>query len=306
MSARNRPAHTAARVEAQAKLNLFLRVLAREESGYHLIETLFQRIALADTVTVRTDVAGRSLDCDDAATGPADKNLGWRAATVFAAATGWPAGFAIEITKRIPVGGGLGGGSADGAAVLRALNALAPAPLGPGPLSDLAFELGADVPYLLGAHALALGTGRGERLLGLTALPARAVLLLVPPFGVASREAFAWHAESRGGGSPPSRRDALVVPSPLDWDAVANQSTNDLEGCVFGRHPQLAELRDALDRSGARLARMTGSGSTIFGVYDASDRAPDKGLAAELQVNAADAKRIETRTVEGVASVELI
>src|SRR5262249_10808319 len=123
--ARPRLTMRTARVEAQAKVNLFLRVLGREASGYHQLETLFQRISLSDTVMVRTDVDGRSIDCHGADCGPPEQNLAWRAALAFREAAGWPDTFAIEVTKEIPVGSGLGGGSADAGAVLRCLNALA-------------------------------------------------------------------------------------------------------------------------------------------------------------------------------------
>ena len=106
-----------ARVAAQAKVNLLLRVLAREQSGYHSIETVFLRIGLTDDVVVRADddVHGRSIDCageamPESGLGAPDENLAYRAAIAYASATGWPAGFAIEIVKRIPVGAGLGGG----------------------------------------------------------------------------------------------------------------------------------------------------------------------------------------------------
>ena len=159
-------APTEARVEAQAKLNLFLRILAREESGYHQIETLFCRIALADTVKVRIAASGRSIDAVGAripasGLGPPDQNLAWRAAVAYAEATGFPGGFEISIEKRIPVGGGLGGGSADAGAVLRALNVLNPRPVPGAELLRLAVSLGADVPFLTQDETpLALGWGR--------------------------------------------------------------------------------------------------------------------------------------------------
>src|ERR1700689_1373632 len=105
--------HPAGRVAAQAKINLALRVLAREASGYHQIETLFCRIALADTVVVRIATQERSLDCRGADLGPIETILASGAPGAYAAARGWPTGFAIEVEKHIPVGGGLGGGSAD-------------------------------------------------------------------------------------------------------------------------------------------------------------------------------------------------
>ncbi|MBI1810174.1 MAG: hypothetical protein HYR75_09780, partial [Gemmatimonadetes bacterium] len=229
-----------ARVAAQAKLNLFLRIVGREPDGYHRLSTLFQRIALADAVTVRADVHGRSLECAGADVGPVERNLAWRAAVAYAEAAAWPAGFAIEIEKRIPVGGGLGGGSADAAAVLRALDALAPHPLPEAQLHAIAFALGADVPYLTSTFALALGTGRGERLLALPPLPAREVLLLVPSFGVASKDAFAWHAARRG--DVPYEGAAQLLPAPLSWKLVEKFAVNDVE--KWWQDPKSAPIQD--------------------------------------------------------------
>jgi 4-diphosphocytidyl-2-C-methyl-D-erythritol kinase len=305
VNVRGAGSHAAARVEAQAKLNLFLRVLDREASGYHQLETLFQRIALADTVAVRVDVAGRSLDCRGSDVGPVGKNLAWRAANAFATAAGWPDGFRIDIEKRIPVGGGLGGGSADAAAVLRVLNALAPRPLAEESLAVIAFGLGADVPYLLSEYPLALGTGRGERLVALGPLPARVVMLLVPPLGVSSNDAFVWHDALRGDGAGPVRAP-LLLPAPLSWYVAGAYASNDLEAAVFARHPELAELRDALARSGARIARMTGSGSTLFGVYDPAADREELEIDAGVDLRQLTARLIETETVQNVAEVELL
>jgi 4-diphosphocytidyl-2-C-methyl-D-erythritol kinase len=305
VNVRGAGSHAAARVEAQAKLNLFLRVLDREASGYHRLETLFQRIALADTVAVRVDVAGRSLDCRGADVGPVEKNLAWRAANAFATAAVWPHGFRIEIEKRIPAGGGLGGGSADADAVLRALNTLAPRPLDAESLAVIALGLGADVPYLLSEYPLALGTGRGERLVAIGPLPACVVMLLVPPFGVSSNDAFAWHAALRGNEAGPTH-PPLLLPAPLSWDVAGAYASNDLEAAVFARHPELAELRDALARSGARIARMTGSGSTLFGVYDAAADREDVEIGVGLDFDHFAARLIETETVRNVAEVELL
>ena len=291
----------AARVEAQAKLNLYLRVLSREPNGFHQLETLFQRVSLADTVSIRAGVSGRSLDCRGADVGPVERNLAWKAAAAFVAATGWPRGFAIEIEKRIPVGAGLGGGSADAGAVLRALNAMSPTPLGAEALSLIARGLGADVPFLASELTLAVGTGRGERLRSLSPLPAREVLLLIPPFGISSQDAFAWfdvHAGDRFEATPAS----LPLRLREGWDTVAHLAENDLELPVFARYPEIAALRRALETAGAVVARMTGSGSVVFGVFetppplDANSalRHPKLGASAEL-----------VSTVDGAAQVEL-
>ena len=285
-----------ARVEAQAKINLFLRILSREPSGYHQLETLFQRIALADTVEVRTGGAGRSLDCRGADTGPVEKNLAWRAAVAFADAAGGPANFHIEIEKRIPVGGGLGGGSADAAAALRALNLIAERPLDDAALHAIAFSLGADVPYLLSTHALALGSGRGENLFPLGVLPARPVLLAVPPFGVSSGDAFGWYAAQKASRHSGTRA-TLPVGRKLEWKTIAALAANDLESVVAEHHPEIGALRDSLRRGGAMLAQMSGSGSTVFGVFE--PRIPP-GFAV-----GGGSRLMETATLETVAPVEL-
>jgi 4-diphosphocytidyl-2-C-methyl-D-erythritol kinase len=268
-----------ARVVAQAKINLFLRILAREASGYHAIETLFQRLDLGDDVTVRVTPGTRGIDCRGADTGPAERNLAYRAAAAYAAATGWPAGFAIEIDKRIPVGGGLGGGSADAGAVLRCLNALAPRPVSASALLALAAPLGADVPFLTLEAPLALAWSRGERMLALPPLPRRPVVLALSDTGVGTADAYAALAAARG----------AFVPEPVSWTAdrfaswraVAEIAVNDFEPVVFAGRPDLAQARDELRRLGRALhdladesfALMSGSGATVFLVAPAEDPA---------------------------------
>ncbi len=260
----------AASVTAQAKINLTLRIIARERSGYHQIETLFARLDLGDEVRVRADVSGRSLDAAGPAMptgglGPVERNLAWRAADAYAAQSGWPRGFSIEIEKQIPVGGGLGGGSADAGAVLRLLDSLNPAPLGPDRLLTLATALGADVPFLASEAPLALGWGRGERLLSLPPLPAREVRLVVPPFGVATADAYAW-LDAAGDRGPEAR--LLAAESVAHWAGVAAVAANDFESVVFLRHPELASAAERLRAAGARIALLAGSGSTVLGVFD--------------------------------------
>src|SRR5438874_6520783 len=190
-----------ARVSAQAKINLLLRVGARDRTGYHAISTWFLRLDLADGITVRVggnirgiEVAGPLLP--SGGLGPAEKNLAYRAAVAYAERSGWPRGFSIEVTKNIPVGGGLGGGSADAGAVLRALDALAAEPLGHQGLAELAASLGSDVPFLTSEFIAAFGTGRGEKLQPIDPLPAREVLLVMPGFSVSTADAYRWLDES--------------------------------------------------------------------------------------------------------------
>ena len=179
--------------------------------------------------------------------GPVEKNLAFRAAVAYTEATGWPDGFAIEIDKRIPVGGGLGGGSADAGAVLRALDALSPNPLG-SRLVELATPLGADVPFMTIDSPMALAWGRGERLLPIHPLEPRPVLLAIPEFSVATADAYAWLSSDRGRTRPPprssrrnrSRRGKRLPPV----------AANDFEHVVARRHSVIDRLADELDTMG--------------------------------------------------------
>ena len=267
-----------ARVVAQAKINLRLRVLAREASGYHSIETIFQRVDWGDDVTVRV-TSGRSLDCTGPSLpaeglGPVEKNLAYRAAVAYADATGWPQGFAIEIDKRIPVGGGMGGGSADAGAVLRALDALSPSPLG-ARLIEIATPLGADVPFMSVEAPTALAWGRGERMLAVGPLPARPIVLIAPGFPVGTAEAYGWVSEGRG--EYEAEGTFLDAATLADWSRIQTLATNDFERVVARRHPRIAELVDELASFGAAPAMMSGSGSTVFGIFAA---APDAAAIA--------------------------
>jgi 4-diphosphocytidyl-2-C-methyl-D-erythritol kinase len=288
-----------ARVTAQAKINLLLRVLARETSGYHSIETVLLRLDLGDDVRVRI-ASGRSLDCAGqtipaGGLGPTERNLAFRAAVAYADATGWPNGFAIEVEKRIPVGGGLGGGSADAGAVLRALDALSPNPLGVA-LAELAAPLGADVAFMTIESPMALGWGHGERLLPLHALDPRPVVLIVPGFAIATSDAYAWLSADRGTYVPSAT--VLEPGSHATWESLALVATNDFERVVAARHPIIAELVDELTSRDAVVSMLSGSGSAVYGVFD--DRPDAAAITRSTELGT-----IVTKTSDRVVRVEL-
>ena len=268
----------AASVGAQAKLNLHLRVLAREVSGYHSLETIFHRIDLQDDVAIQITARERTLDVTGGETGPTESNLAWRAATAYADHTGWPKGFRIELTKRIPIGAGLGGGSADAAGVLRALNSIAPNPIAQPALLALAAQLGSDVPFLTSESVMALAWGHGERMLSLDALPRRDLFLVSPAFSVSTADAYRWLDEDRASrqdaheqmGEKIDTRESLIFDAPdlSTWAGIAAFARNDFEMPVASRHPELREVLDWLRNSPAMFSGMTGSGSTLFGVLD--------------------------------------
>jgi 4-diphosphocytidyl-2-C-methyl-D-erythritol kinase len=265
-------------VAAQAKINLRLRILAREATGFHQLETLLLRLELADTVRVRRTSSARTLDvsgdADPAAIGPTERNLAWRAAVAYCDVAGWSDGFAIELEKRIPIGGGLGGGSADAGAVLRAMDAMAAKPLGEAALLRVALTLGADVPFLTSGHAYALAWGRGERLLALEPPPKSVVALLIPSFGVNTKEAYGWLESPRASSSPLGDVGGVLNPAALsDWARLIPLAVNDFEPVVSMRHPMIASLLDILRETGCAPAMMSGSGSVVFGVMPGRDAA---------------------------------
>jgi len=288
---------TAARLVAHAKLNLLLHVFDRRPDGYHEIGTWYVRLALGDDVMVRVAPGGRSIDCRGADVGPPERNLALRAADAYAGAARWPDGFAIEIDKRIPVGGGLGGGSADAAAVLRALDALAPAPLGTARLAAIGARLGSDIPYLVSTHPVAFATGRGEFLKPMPSLGEAHVALVCPPFGVATADAYAWLDADRAA--------AGWQPTPAGygnfrgWTSFPRDPSNDLESPVSRRHPEIARYIQGLRDAGAQSAGMSGSGSTVFGVFDS---APD---AASLE-RSVNAPVVLTQTLARIDAVHVI
>jgi 4-diphosphocytidyl-2-C-methyl-D-erythritol kinase len=298
---RVRPRAVEARVLAQAKINLFLRVLGREVDGYHSIETLFLRLELADVVRIRVgDGDERGIHCHGSTypadgLGPPEGNLTYRAAVAYAEATGWPRSFAIDVEKNIPVGGGLGGGSADAAAVLRALDAMAPYSAGTDAITRIAGRLGADVPFLASDSVCALAWGRGERMLDLRPPPQRQVELLVPAFAVSTRWAYEQLAATWGDfkAQPALRRLGELS----SWERLETLAVNDLEPVVSARHPEIPACVIALRGRGARIAMMSGSGSTAFGIFDRwSDAVSDVAGAVTS---------LRTRTANRVVGVEL-
>lgn len=291
------PRAAGGRVAAQAKINLWLRVLAREASGYHQLETLFLRVDTADMVTVRVDASGRSLDAGTADLGSTRENLAWRAAVAYQEAAGWPPGFDIRLEKVIPVGAGLGGGSADAGAVLRVLNALAPHPLPREALTGIAGRLGADVPFCTLESPFALAWGRGERLLELPPPPPREALIVVPPFGVSTAAAYQWLTPE--GFADRIEARALVPADLASWQALDRLASNDFEEVVADRHPGIREIVGILRSRGARIAQLTGSGSAVFGLFD--DRPDFDSVVAAVKGSV-----VATRTAGRVVGVELM
>lgn len=252
---------------APAKLNLFLRVLAREDDGYHGLETLFCLIDLADRLTAeRREGTGVTLTVEGADCGPVEQNLATRAAKLVLDATGHPFAVHLTLVKRIPMQAGLGGGSSDAAAALLAVNQLAQGAIPRHELLQFAARLGSDVPFFVSGGSLALAWGHGERMLRLPPLPRAPGLLLIPPIGISTPEAYR-QIDSGRHGSTRRGSVAMELETLSGWGSVARLGGNDFEFALFGRHPALKQGFEALAGTHPLLCRMTGSGSALFAIY---------------------------------------
>jgi 4-diphosphocytidyl-2-C-methyl-D-erythritol kinase len=277
---------------APAKLNLYLEVVGKRPDGYHELRTLFQTVAWGDDVLVeRTEQPG--VRCETVGADlPADgRNLAVRAAEAYLGASGLEGGVRIALRKRIPLGGGLGGGSSDAAAVLSALESETRA-LGDARLADLARGLGADVPFLL-SGGTASATGRGDVVSPLPKAPVLYVVLAIPPFGTETAAVYA-RAHERVRRAPPlgleRAAEALRSGDPARIRAAHH---NDLAEAALRAYPALREYTALAERLLGRPPCMTGSGSTLFDV-------PDRGEVGSVLARLASlpGRRVVTTTPE--------
>ena len=283
---------------AHAKVNLLLRILARETSGYHQIETVFQLLELADDVTVTRSAGGVTLDVDGPDLGPVDDNLAVRAAQLVLEATGRKFGVAIALTKRIPVRAGLGGGSSDAAAVLHAVNALAGHAVPRHEVLHLGLRLGADVTFFASGAATAVAWGRGERLFRIAAPPEAPALIAVPSVAVATPEAYRWWDEMH---SDPAARGPLVLDAAAlaTWGSIGRLGGNEFEVPVFSHHPVVRAVFEQLAATGPLWVRLCGSGAAVAAVYRSVRDRDD----AALTLDPKSARPIATTTRPTPAAV---
>jgi 4-diphosphocytidyl-2-C-methyl-D-erythritol kinase len=262
---KTRPSGRAICVRAHAKINLDLRVLGTRADGFHELRTVFQAISLHDTIACIPRPGPFAIECDTAGV-PLDRsNLIWQAAQRLWRALrrdGDVSDIVVRLEKRIPLQAGLGGGSADAAATLLGLAHAWRVPLQPSQLTDVGAALGADVPFFL-SGGTALGLGRGDEVYPLADLPRHWIVLLIPGFGVSTAEAYGWYDGERDLGRP--SREPQYVPGP--WPSRAAQMINDLEAPIARHYPEIEQMKATLRRAGALAAAMSGSGSTVFGLF---------------------------------------
>ncbi len=234
---------------APAKLNLFLHVVGRRADGYHLLQTLFQLLDRGDVITVET---AAELSLNDIPGVPREENLVWRAARALQQHTGTSHGARIHLDKRLPAGGGLGGGSSDAASTLLALNRLWQLGLDTDTLAAIGLSLGADVPVFVRGRT-AFGEGVGEQLTPVD-LPESWYLVVHPGCHVATADVFR---------DPALTRDTpLTTIAALRDPGFQSRSRNDCEAVVRRLHPQVADALDWLGQFGT--SRLTGTGACVF------------------------------------------
>jgi 4-diphosphocytidyl-2-C-methyl-D-erythritol kinase len=255
-------------VNAHAKINLSLRIGAKQADGFHSVQTILQAVGMFDRLTFEARRGPFQIICTTPGV-PVDRaNLVWRAAQQLwsaAGRAGEPRDAIVRIEKRIPMKAGLGGGSSDAAAALLALRRIWTLRVADEQVGAVAANLGSDVPFFL-VGGTAIGLGRGDEVYPLADLPRWWVVLAFPPFGIATAAAYEWLDRRR------ERQDDVAAPRHLAGTWLGKITplaplVNDLERPVTERHPMIGALTERLTGLGAAMAAMSGSGSTVFGIF---------------------------------------
>ncbi len=257
------------RVCAPAKINVILRVLDRRPDGYHNLWSVMQTVALEDELRlwVRAGQTGVRLRCDDASLPTDHRNLVFRAAALVLERAGLNVGLEIELMKRIPHGAGLGGGSSDAAATILGMNCLLGLGWTVARMAELGQLVGSDVPFFFFAPS-ALVTGRGEAVKPLRLEGTRWVVLVTPGFPIDTRWAYERLSATRAGARALSGAlRAVETREVVTWEELLPLVENDFETAVFPEHGVLRAIKAQLLSQGAEAALLSGSGSTVFGIF---------------------------------------
>jgi len=256
-------------VSAPAKINLVLRILDRRPDGYHNLWSLMQTVRLEDELSIsinhgHTTIA---LRCDEPSLKTDPSNLVYRAAAEVLEQSGRPVGLDVVLTKRIPMGAGLGGGSSDAAATILGLNRLLRLGWSAEKMAEVGQALGSDVPFFFFAPS-AIVEGRGEKVTPVQINGSRWAVLVNPGFPVETKWAYHQLSTSRTAIVPLSDSHAsLGATRELGWKHLLETAENDFESPVFKAHPALDDIKRRLLTAGAEAALLSGSGATVFGVF---------------------------------------
>ncbi len=264
-------------IHSQAKVNLSLDVCGVREDGYHTVQMIMQKCNLCDSVYLEKCDEGIALSCNLYFLPTDEKNIAYKAARLFFEETGVQGGVRIQIDKRIPVSAGLAGGSGNAAAVLQGLDMLYETGLSQEDLERMGLKLGADVPYCLRGGTV-LAEGIGEVLTDLPALPRTAIVIVKPKISVSTADIY----KAMDSAQITLRPDTAALIEALkakDVQALAARMHNVMEQVTQGMHPVIGEIKNALLKHGALGAIMSGSGPSVFGLFDDFARAKKAGAA---------------------------
>ncbi|MEE2876262.1 MAG: 4-(cytidine 5'-diphospho)-2-C-methyl-D-erythritol kinase [Candidatus Neomarinimicrobiota bacterium] len=251
---------------ARAKINIGLKITGQREDGYHTLETIFQEISLTDEITLDIGVGESTFTSSDPSLPLDGTNLCMKAVKAVEREVDHELGVSVHLEKRIPVAAGLGGGSSDAAAVLKGLNTLFDLKLSPDRMKAVAVSLGADVPFFLDGGCQ-YATGIGDQLVPVTLPPIGVVLLVLPPERVSTKWAYGEVKNALSCGFSSGNFPAPLG-SRISWDSAGVLFENDFESLVFQTYPEVGDLKRRLISAGADFASLSGSGSTVFGIFE--------------------------------------
>ncbi len=279
-------------LKAHAKINLSLDIVGRREDGYHLLEMVMQSLELHDEVTLTEINKGISLSCNKKYVPDDHRNIAYKAAQMMMDEKKIKKGINIEISKNIPVAAGLGGGSSNAAAVLKGMNELFELGMSQEELMAMGLKLGADVPYFL-VGGTALCKGIGEDVIPLKPFADQIVLLVKPSFGVSTKEAYSLFSLDKVK-KHVDTRELIEAMNQIDYQKMNYYQRNLLENVVLRKYPILKTVKKTLHRYGASTALMSGSGSTIYGIFENAKAAENAATALDKGGNTV----ILTKTIE--------
>lgn len=271
-------------LKGRAKINLTLDVVGKRENGYHDLEMIMQTVNLYDTIYIRkTKVPGVRLKSNYSWLPTNEKNIAYRAAELFFKESGISGGVAIEITKRIPVAAGLAGGSTDAAATLVGMNRLYETYYSKEKLMEMGLKLGADVPFCI-ARGTMLAEGIGEELTALTPMPPTYVVLVKPAFSASTAVVYK-NLDINNIKTHPDTQRVIKALEEGNVKEIASNMSNVLEEVTIPMYPEINDIKDAFMKHGAMGTMMSGSGSTVFGLFETKEAAQKASRYFKMQHN---------------------
>jgi 4-diphosphocytidyl-2-C-methyl-D-erythritol kinase len=278
-------------IMAPAKLNLYLKVFRKRQDGYHELGTLFERVSVFDRISLEISASATKIEAKGEDIPTDENSLLYKTVTAFKLASGKSFDYKVDVEKNIPVAAGMGGGSSDAAALLSGMNVLAGTPMDDRMLEEVGSKLGADVPFFLKNTSFALGSGRGDVIKKINTSLKLGHIIVNPPVRSETKDVY-----RKLSGFNLTKDNAWATMLTLfleknDYNGLSEYLHNDLQQIVLRDFPELRDVIFFLRGSGARSAMMTGSGPTVFGVFD-MDYLPEAAEKARARFSREEGWRV--------------